>query len=247
VVVGSPAAPSPSATGPAGPTEPHAKHRDLGDFILGWQDGLVNVLGIVLGLAAAGSGVHILLVGGFAATFAEAVSMGAVAYTSTMARRDQYLAEKERERREMREVPEIERREVRDVFLSWGYPRDEADDLTERIAKNHHAWLEFMMAHELKLQPIEESEVRRSALLVFVSTVIGSLIPLVPVIVFYNAREGAIGALVVSAVALFIIGYYGAKYTVGSPRRNGVQLLLIGILAGLAGFGIGLLLGAGGV
>jgi VIT1/CCC1 family predicted Fe2+/Mn2+ transporter len=228
------------------PPEPHSRSRDLGDFILGWQDGLVNVLGILLGLAAVGAPVHILLVGGLAATFAEAVSMGAVAYTSTMARRDQYLAEREREEREMREVPDIERQEVRTVFREWGYTEEEADELTERIAANPRAWLEFMMAHELKLQPIEEAEVRRSALLVFGSTIIGSLIPIVPVVIFNNDFRGALAALIESTIALFIIGWYGAKYTVGSPRRSGLQLAAIGIMAGLAGAAIGLLLGAAG-
>jgi VIT1/CCC1 family predicted Fe2+/Mn2+ transporter len=238
----------PSAAGYLAIGEPHATTRDLGDFILGWQDGLVNVLGIVLGLAAAGSGVHLMIVGGLAATFAEAVSMGAVSYTSQRARQDQYLAERQREIREMKEVPDIERKEVRQVFLEWGYSPADADELTDKIASNHRAWLEFMMAHELKLQPIDSRQVRRSALLVTGATVIGSLIPLAPVAIFYdNVRYGAIGALIVSAIALFFIGWYGAKLTIGSPRRSGLQLLVIGILAGLAGFGIGLLLGAGGV
>ncbi len=221
--------------------------RDLGDFILGWQDGLVNVLGIVLGLAAAHATAHLILVGGLAATFAEAVSMGAVAYTSSLARRDHYLAERERELREMHEVPDIERKEVLQVFREWGYSLDEASDLTERIASNPKAWLEFMMAHELKLQPIETGELRRSALLVFISTIVGSLIPLVPLVIIRDVPLAAMSALVVSAIALYLIGWYGAKITVGPPRRSGLQLLAIGILAGLAGFGIGLLLGASGV
>ena len=56
----------------------------LKDAILGGQDGLVNVLGIVLGVATATNDFHIVLVSGLAATFAESISMGAVVYTSTM-------------------------------------------------------------------------------------------------------------------------------------------------------------------
>jgi len=55
------------------------------DLILGGQDGFVNVLGIVLGLFAANSGVHAITVAGLAAAFSEAISMGAVAYTSASA------------------------------------------------------------------------------------------------------------------------------------------------------------------
>src|SRR5881392_26984 len=95
--------------------EKHAQPGLLSDFILGSQDGLVNVLGVILGVAVASRDITIILAGGLAATFAESISMGAVAYTSTLARRDHYLAEVEREKEEMRTMPELERQEVREI------------------------------------------------------------------------------------------------------------------------------------
>src|SRR5437762_10149761 len=89
--------------------EKHAQPGLLSDFILGSQDGLVNVLGVILGVAVASRDITIILAGGLAATFAESISMGAVAYTSTLARRDHYLAEVEREKEEMRTLPDLER------------------------------------------------------------------------------------------------------------------------------------------
>src|SRR5512136_1684698 len=86
--------------------EQHKQPGLLSDFILGSQDGLVNVLGVILGVAIASQDFRIILAGGLAATFAESISMGAVAYTSTSARREFYLAELEREKREIETVPE---------------------------------------------------------------------------------------------------------------------------------------------
>ncbi len=106
--------------------EPHSSHSFLSDFILGSQDGLVNVLGILLGVAAATSDVRIIYVAALAALGAESISMGAVAYTSTVARRRQYMKEVSREQREMKDVPETELQEVRDIFKSWGYIGDDA-------------------------------------------------------------------------------------------------------------------------
>ncbi|HZY44053.1 MAG TPA: VIT1/CCC1 transporter family protein, partial [Anaerolineae bacterium] len=74
------------------------KKISLSDVILGGQDGLVNVLGVILGVAAASSDPRIVIAAGLAATFAESISMGAVAYTTTMADRDFYLSEIEREK-----------------------------------------------------------------------------------------------------------------------------------------------------
>ena len=62
----------------------------LKDIILGGQDGLVNVLGLTLGVAAATETTRIVLISGLAGTFAESISMAAVAYTSTKAARDYY-------------------------------------------------------------------------------------------------------------------------------------------------------------
>jgi VIT1/CCC1 family predicted Fe2+/Mn2+ transporter len=57
----------------------------LRDLILGGQDGLVNVLGISLGLSAVTEDLRVVIAAGLAATFAESASMGAVAYTSSLA------------------------------------------------------------------------------------------------------------------------------------------------------------------
>ncbi len=51
--------------------DPHRQASALSDIILGGQDGLVNVLGVILGVAAATSDQYIVLVAGLAATFAE--------------------------------------------------------------------------------------------------------------------------------------------------------------------------------
>ena len=62
------------------------RQLDLRDIILGGQDGLVNVLGVTLGVAAASGDTRIVLAAGLAATFAESFSMAAVAYTSSIAK-----------------------------------------------------------------------------------------------------------------------------------------------------------------
>ena len=70
--------------------------RQLRDIILGGQDGLVNVLGLVLGVAAATAHSQVIIVAGLAATFAESIAMAGVAYTSALADRDYYRAQLER-------------------------------------------------------------------------------------------------------------------------------------------------------
>ena len=87
----------------------HSKSKGeyLRDFILGGQDGLVNVLGIILGVATATMDERFIIVAGLSALFAESISMGAVAFTSSKAARDYYYAELERERLEIKKFPEV--------------------------------------------------------------------------------------------------------------------------------------------
>jgi len=79
------------------------------------------MLGIALGVVAAGGSNHILVVTGIAAAITESVSMGAVAYTSFGTDRDFYLAEKETEQIEISSVPDEEREEIRKIYATKGF------------------------------------------------------------------------------------------------------------------------------
>jgi VIT1/CCC1 family predicted Fe2+/Mn2+ transporter len=170
--------------------------------------------------------------------------MGAVAYTSTAARRRVYLKEMNRERQEMKDVPEVERAEIKQILVEWGYEGNELEDITEHIIRNPKAMLEFMMSFELDIAPVDEKEARRSFIVVGSSTVFGSVIPLIPFLFFgRNIIAGTIASVLFSGVILFFIGLYEAKTTVGSLWRSGLQMAVIGLTAGLTGFLIGHFIG----
>ena len=219
----------------------HARPGLLSDFILGSQDGLVNVLGVLLGVAVASQNPRIIIAAGLAATFAESISMAAVAYTSTLARRDHYVGERERELREMRDLPDAERAEVRTVLEAWGLEGETLDTVAKAITSNDKAWLEFMMAHELNLVPVKATQPLRSAAVVGVSAILGSIVPLVPFLFLPIFPLGAAVSIAMSAVVLFALGAYKARTTVGRPSRSGLQIAVIGLAAAAVGFLVGLL------
>jgi len=162
------------------------------DVILGGQDGLVNVLGVVLGVAAATQETRIVLAAGLAAAFAESFSMAAVAYTSTVAERD---------------------------YLQSTLPKKEAARIEHAIP--------------------EEAAPLKSALIVGLAAIIGSLIPLFPFI-WLPIKAAITVAIVISAIALFALGAIKAKTTVGDWKKSGGEILAIGLLAALIGYLVGL-------
>jgi vacuolar iron transporter family protein len=226
----------------AAPMEQHVRPTLLSDFILGSQDGLVNVLGILLGLTVATHDIRIIYIASLSALAAESISMGAVAYTSTRARRLLFLAEQGRELREMRELPDIEREEVRMIFRKWGYSGDELEQMVRSIEAKPAAMLDLMMAFELHLAPVPEDQPRNSAFVVLAATVVGSIIPLLPYFALPNdLPTAAILSILLAGAMLFAVGWYEARTTVGVSWQSGLRMVLIGLGAGFAGFAIGYL------
>src|SRR5919204_1834153 len=215
----------------------------LRDVILGGQDGLVNILGIILGVIAADGSTTVLVVTGIAAAITESISMGAVGYTSSISERDYYEAQRRRELSEIAATPEAERQEVRDIYAAKGFTGDLLDRVVETITANRDRWLQTMMDEELHLEPVQRIDVLRTAVVITIATLIGHLIPLFPF--FFLARTPAlIAAFVLSGGVLFGVGAYSAVTLVGDWRRNGIQMLAIGLGAALLGYVISRLIGA---
>lgn len=221
-------------------SDPHRASWRLGEIILGGQDGLVNVLGVILGVAAATSDARIVLAAGFAATFAESVSMGAVAYTSTQAQRALYESERTREQRHITRVPSVEREDIRTIYRNKGFDGELLERIVERITSDPEVWVNVMMAEELALAPIDAGAPRRAAVVVGVAAIVGSLVPLVPFLLF-SVNTAIWVSLVVAATCLFAVGVYKARRTIGKPLRSGTEMAIIGIASALVGYAVGLL------
>ncbi len=209
----------------------------LRDIILGGQDGIVNVLGVVLGVASATSNALIVLVASLAATFAETISMAAVAYTSTKAERDLYVAERAKETEEIRVIPMMERKEIRDIYYKKGFRGRLLDQVVDKIVSNKRVWTDTMMVEELHMAPISGARPLYSFLTVFVATMIGSLIPVVPFFIMPVANA-MVWTVALSTVALLFLGLIKGKLT-DKLISSGLESVLIGIAAAFIGYEIG--------
>lgn len=219
-------------------TESHVSGNWLREIILGGQDGLVNVLGIVLGVSAASGSNQILITASLAAAFAEAVSMGAVAYTSTLAQRDFYLKEQDRERHEVETMPEVEKEEIREIYRHKGFSGDLLEQVVAVISKDKNNWVRTMMDEELNLTPIDTATVLKSSIIVGVAALLGSFVPIAPFFLL-PSQIATPTSVVLSSVVLFGVGIYEAKTFVGLWWKKGLQMAAIGMGAALVGFAIG--------
>lgn len=217
--------------------EHHRKTNWLRDVILGGQDGLVNILGIILGVIAGGGSKTVLLAAGFAAAITESISMGAVGYTSSVSQRDYYQAEREREAGEIEVMPEAERQEIRDIYATKGFSGDLLEQVVDTITANRDSWLSTMMDEELHLQPVQSADIFRSAVVITIATLIGHLVPLLP-FVWLPRASALVLAIVLGALVLFGVGVYSLTL-VGDWRKSGLKMVAIGLGAAGIGFLIG--------
>lgn len=219
--------------------EDHLASFNLPEIILGGQDGLVNVLGVILGVAAATVSSKIIVVAGLAATFAESISMAAVAYTSKITEADYYQSELEREKWEIENVPEGEREEIKALYENYGFKDKVLEEIVAKITSDKKIWLKVMMEQELKLEKVDRNQALPDAFTVGISAFVGSLIPLLPFF-FLPVKTAIYVSLSVSAVTLFAVGYYKAKQTLGRQLlKQAVELMVIGMASAAVGYAVG--------
>lgn len=213
----------------------------LRDVILGGQDGVVNVLGITLGVAAATNDTGIVIVAALAATFAESVSMAAVAYTSGKAESDYYYGMREKEALEIEELPEIEREEVKVMFMRKGFKGKELENAVKSICSDKKRWLDTMMSEELGLGEPEKGKPLKDCAVVGFSSLAGSFLPILPFFVL-PVQPSMWVSLGAAIAVLFAAGAVKARMTIGNWKKEGVEMAAIGTAAALVGYAVGILL-----
>ncbi len=214
----------------------------LRDFILGGQDGLVNVLGLLLGVAAATNEKRIVIIAGIAALMAESISMGAVAYTSSKAAKEYYLSRVVSVKKSVEDLPVRESSHIREIYYQKGFRGSLLNGLVKKITSDKKLFTQTLMSEQLHMFPQDYEHPLKIGLTVLWATVVGSLIPLIPFF-FLTVKMGIVVAMLISMLGLFVAGSLKAKLTIGSWKKSGVEMMIIGSLAALAGYGVGTLLG----
>lgn len=219
---------------------PHPQTNHISDVILGGQDGLVSILGLLLGLSAASNNKTIIIAGALATIIAETISMGAVAYTSMMAEKEHYLAMRKREKYEIEHFADQEKQEIIDIYQDKGFEGKLLNEIVDHITANKKLWVDTMMKEELELKKIENKDVYLYSFIVGISTMVGAFLPLIP----YFFSRPAIAtwlALIISIIILGGIGLYKAQVNLISKSKSAIEMIVIGMGAALAGYLVGLI------
>jgi VIT1/CCC1 family predicted Fe2+/Mn2+ transporter len=221
----------------------HRTHRSgwMRAGVLGANDGLLSISGLMLGVAAAHAGPAAILVAGIAGLVAGALSMGAGEYVSVSSQADIERADLDIERIALQTDYAGEREELRDIYVRRGLDRDLATQVARQLmafdALGAHARDDIGITDALTARPLQ------AAVASAVSFALGGGIPLVAGIV---APDGW-AVPVVSIISLVFLATLGAlaAHAGGAPMMRGAARVLVwGALAMGVTFAIGTLFGA---
>jgi VIT1/CCC1 family predicted Fe2+/Mn2+ transporter len=219
----------------------------IGDAIYGVNDGLGAIFGIVSGVsgATAGDSKYVLLAG-LSGMIASALSMGSGAYLAAKSEREIYEAEMAREREAIR-LNSPEARELLSLYYQVkGLPEHDAEHVVDHIARDPEQLLRALSFERLGTSGEALSNPLVSASSGALSTAIGASIPIVPFF-FMHGIDAVIAAAVISLAAHFAVGAAKSLITVRSWWASGLEMTLVGAVEGAVTYGIGILLGKGGV
>ena len=148
--------------------------------VLGFNDGLLSNLSLVMGVAGATSDPNFIVIAGISGLLAGAFSMAAGEYVSVRAQRDVYEREIEVERAELEEMPKEEMQELAFIYQRKGFTRQEARAVAERIISNPEVALATLAREELGLDPSQLGYPWMAAISSFLAFGLGAVIPLLP-------------------------------------------------------------------
>lgn len=208
--------------------------------VLGANDGIVSIAGLVFGIAGATSSSDVILATGVAGIFAGAISMAVGEYVSVSSSRDSEHALLEKERFELQAYPAQEFNELQSIYekkgLSKETARKVAEELTEHDAFGAHA------EAELKIDPDNLTNPFQAALASSGAFFAGALIPLIAMLV--PAPDIRVPVAVVAVLlALSVTGFVSATIGGGGKIKAVVRVVFGGILAMAITYGIGAFVG----
>jgi VIT1/CCC1 family predicted Fe2+/Mn2+ transporter len=225
------------------PQTPHVERHftaseRVRDVVIGMSDGLTVPFALAAGLSGAVNSSGIIVTAGLAEIAAGSIAMGLGGYLAAKSDAEHYASERTREELEVREKPEAEAAEVRQVLQSYGVTAEASTPIVEAFRERHEAWVDFMMRFELGLEKPDPRRALVSALTIAGAYIAGGFIPLGPYLVAASAKTALAVSVAVTLAALALFGYIKGHFTGTSPVRSGAQTVLIGGLAAAAAFAI---------
>lgn len=221
-----------------------AKLNWLRAGVLGANDGIVSIAGLVVGVASATNVIAIIFTAGLAGIIAGAISMAAGEYVSVSSSRDTEKALLDKERFELKNYPEAELQELAGIYERKGLSKKTALQVAEELTAHDPIAAHFDA--ELGIDPENLTNPWHAAFASAVAFLIGALIPLSAILIPPEPYRIPV-AFVSVVIALMVTGVISAKIGKANVLQATIRVVIGGVLAMIVTYGIGRLFGVKGI
>ena len=204
--------------------------------VLGANDGIISIAGVVIGVASATSNIWFILISALSAIFAGAFSMAGGEYVSVSTQKDTEEAAVAKEQALLDRSPESARESLYQTFLSQGDCETEAEvKVNQAFSKNP---IKVLVEEKYGVDMEEITNPWHAAVSSFLSFSVGSLPPTLTILLFPDPYRIPITAVVV-ALTLILIGYVSAKLGKAPVKQAMLRNLAVGLLTMLVTYVVG--------
>ena len=204
--------------------------------VLGANDGIISIAGVVIGVASATSNIWFILISALSAIFAGAFSMAGGEYVSVSTQKDTEEAAIAKEQALLDRSPEAARESLYQTFLSQGDCETAAEvKVNQAFNKNP---IKVLVEEKYGVDMEEITNPWHAAVSSFLSFSVGSLPPTLAILLFPDPYRIPITAVVV-ALTLILTGYVSAKLGKAPVKQAMLRNLTVGLLTMLVTFLVG--------
>lgn len=206
----------------------------LRDIVFGANDGVVTAIGFLVGIAGSVSQQSIVVIAGALGIIAGAASMALGNYLAVKSQKEFYEAMERIELWEIRNKPDVERDEIREIYTNYGFDKGAVEILTKKVTGDRDLWLRVMMRDELGL--VKEESPRIAGILIGLFYLIGGIPPLLPFIFITPLPRALLVSLLVAILVMCSIGFMRWWLNRGSLSKKIMETIIIGLVAAGIGF-----------
>lgn len=212
------------------------------DIVYGANDGIVTTFAVVSGVAGAELSPAIVIVLGFANVLADALSMGLGNYLSGKSKKDNYRRLFKEEMKEIEEMPEIEKEEIREIFEAKGFAGTDLDRVVRVITADKRVWADTMMREEHGLLEDEDGSPAMHGLVTFLAFVLFGSVPITPYILPIPPERMFLTTIISTGIALLLLGLLRSWVTRERMFRGPLEVLGVGAVCAFVAYWVGVAL-----
>lgn len=217
----------------------HQAGTYIKDLIYGANDGIITTFAVVAGATGASLSPMVVIILGLANLFADGLSMGAGNFLGIKSERDYQKAQRKKEEWEIDHLRNLEVQEIRDIYTKRGFEGKDLENAVAITIADRKRWVDVMMRDELGIiEEVKDSPLKHG-LATFLAFVLAGLVPLLAYLLPLAGNLTFKVSLLLTALALFLIGALRCRVTLVKWWRGGLEMLSAGSGAAIAAYFIG--------